>query len=354
MDIRVAIVGPTGYTGLWLIDWLLRHPRAKLTYLAARRDPPVDMTLEYPQLLGRLPAEVAQTRPIDPEAIARAADVALLALPHKAAMHHAGPLLDAGVRVIDLSADYRLADRAVYESVYQESHEDPDNLAEAVYGLPELFRKDLPGAMLVANPGCYPTTAVLGLAPLLERSLVRAEGAIINAASGVTGAGRNPAPHLHFPEQNESFMAYATIGGHRHQVEIEQALAVVAGRPAPVLFVPHLLPVDQGILATMYLDPADPEVTEAELFEAFAEAYADEPFVRVVRRLPNVKHVRNTNFCDVTVRLTPPDAPGFADDDRPPKVVVFSALDNMVKGAAGQAIQNMNAVFELPETTGLL
>ncbi len=346
MNIRTAILGPTGYTGLHLIQLLLRHPQARLTYLASHREELPDITDVFPQLLGLVPDDVAMCRPIDPEAIAREADVAFLALPHRAAMAYVPQLLDAGLRVIDLSADYRLNDAALYESVYNHPHADADNLDDAVYGLPELFRRQLPGAMLVANPGCYPTAAALAVAPLLTASLAEPDGIIINAASGATGAGKSPTPHLHFPEQNESYLAYGTIGGHRHQPEILQTLATVAGKPVAALFVPHLLPLDRGILETIYLDPASDDVDENDLFEAFADAYEDEPFIRVRETLPNVKHVAGTNFCDLTVRLV-----SVGDQ---PKIVVFSAIDNMVKGASGQAIQNMNAVFELDERLGLL
>jgi N-acetyl-gamma-glutamyl-phosphate reductase len=342
MSIRVAIVGPTGYTGLHLIQILLRHPGARLTYLASHRDELPDISEEFPQLLGRLPGEVAVCKPIDPQAIARAADVAFLALPHRAAMACAPQLLDAGVRVVDLSADYRLKDQATYERVYQTPHEDQANLAQAVYGLPELYRDEIPDAALIANPGCYPTATALGVMPLLSRGLAKTQGIIINAASGVTGAGRKPGPRFHYPEHNLAFTAYGTIGGHRHQCEIEQTLGVIAGCEMHTLFVPHLLPVDQGIYATIYLDPVDPAITEEDLFEAFEDAYDDEPFVRVRVDLPNIRYVRDTNFCDVTVRLTCG------------KIVVFSTIDNMVKGASGQAVQNMNLMFEQDETAGLV
>lgn len=345
MSIRAAIVGPTGYTGLHLMRLLARHPSARVSYLASHRAELPNITDVFPQLLGVIPDDVAVCRPIDAEVIARECDVAFLGLPHRAAMQYVPKLLDAGLRVIDLSADYRLTDAALYEKVYAHPHEDSANLAEAVYGLPELNRQELPGAMLVANPGCYPTTAALALMPLLRHNLIRLSPIYINAASGVTGAGKTPAPHLHFPEQNEAFGAYGTIGGHRHQPEIEQTLTRVAGTPVNVLFVPHLLPLDQGILQTIYCQPASDDVDQDDLLEAYEAAYADEPFVRVRTELPNVKHVRDTNFCDITVRMV----------DGPPRtIVVFSALDNMVKGASGQAIQNMNLVFEQPETAGLI
>lgn len=343
---RAAIIGCTGYTGYHLVDLLIRHPRAELTYLASHREVLPDLRDEFPALAGRLDDAVAQTRPIDIEAIAEEADVAFLGLPHKAAMAYAPGLLDAGLRVIDLSADYRLADQALYEKVYDTAHDDPRNLADAVYGIPELFRKDLPGATLVANPGCYPTAAALAVAPLLSHSLVKTDRIVINAASGVTGAGKSPKPSLHFPEANQAYAAYGTIGGHRHQPEIAQTLSRVAGQAVSPLFVPHLLPVDRGILETIYLQPRDPDVTEQDLIDAFVDAYADEPFIRLRENPPNIKHAVGTNFCDLSVRLT------TQGDEK--TVVVFAAEDNMIKGASGQAIQNMNAVFEMDETLGLI
>ena len=346
LNTRAAIIGCTGYTGYYLIDLLLRHPRAEPTYLASHREVLPDLRDAFPALMGRLDEEVAQTRPIDFDAIAESADVAFLGLPHKAAMAYAPKLLDAGLRVIDLSADYRLSSQALYEDVYAVKHDAPRNLADAVYGIPELFRKNLPGATLVANPGCYPTAAALAVAPLLSHSLVRTERIVINAASGITGAGRSPTPALHFPEANQAYGAYGSIGGHRHQPEIAQTLSRVAGHAVQPLFVPHLLPVDRGILETIYLEPADPDVTEEELIDAFVDAYADEPFVRLRDTPPNIKHVVGSNFCDLSVRLT-------TQGDMK-TVVVFAAEDNMIKGASGQAVQNMNAVFEMDETLGLL
>lgn len=343
---RAAIIGCTGYTGYYLVDLLLRHPAAELTYLASHREQLPDLRDEFPQLLGRLDEDIAQTRPIDYDAIAENADVAFLGLPHKAAMAYAPKLLDAGLRVIDLSADYRLADQALYESVYQVAHEDPANLDTAVYGIPELFRKELPGATLVANPGCYPTAAALAVAPLLSHALAKTERIVINAASGITGAGKSPKPALHFPEANQGYYAYGKIGEHRHQPEIAQTLSRVAGHPVAPLFVPHLLPVDRGILETIYLQPSDPDVTEQDLIDAFVDAYANEPFVRLRDTPPNIKHVVGTNFCDLNVRLV------TLGDTK--TIVVFAAEDNMIKGASGQAIQNMNAVFEMDETLGLL
>jgi len=305
-----------------------------------------DIREEFPRLAGMIDPDVAQCRPIEPEAIAKVADVAFLGLPHKAAMAYVPALLDAGVRVIDLSADYRLSSVELYESVYEVKHDDPANLDTAVYGLPELFRDQLPGAMLVANPGCYPTAAALGIAPFLSHALVKPQRILISAASGTSGSGRGAKAANSFVTVNEGFGAYGAIGGHRHQSEIAQTLERVAGKPVEPLFVPHLLPIDAGIHETIVLDPVDADVTQSDLFEALHDTYDREPFVRVRgvdETLPNVKHVVGTNFCDVSVRLTPSG-----------QVVVFVAEDNMLKGASGQAIQNMNAVFELDETVGLV
>ena len=342
MTIRTAIVGPTGYSGFHLIELLLRHPAARITYLASRRKELPHIGQEFPQLLARVPEEIAVCRPIDAIALAQAADVVFLCLPHGAAMQYVPSLLKAAVRVIDLSADYRLSNSTAYEQVYGHPHEDAESLSTAVYGLTEFYRDALPGAKLVANPGCYPQAASLAIVPLLDRKLVKPTPIMINAASGVTGAGRSPSANLHYAEHNESYYPYGTIGGHRHQPEIEQVLNNLAGQSTSVLFVPHLLPIDRGILTTIFLEPASSKVSEDDLFEALESCYADERFIRVRPELPNVKHVRNTNYCDITVRL--------ADGH----VVVFSAIDNMIKGASGQAVQNMNVMFGQEETDGLI
>ena len=342
MSIRVAIVGPTGFSGMYLLELLLRHPTARITYLGSRREELPHIEQVFPQLLGRVPDEVANCRPIDPQAIAKAADVAFLCLPHRVAMQYVTALLDAGVRVVDLSAAYRLTDASVYEKAYGHRHTDSGRLGDAAYGLTEFYRESLTEAKLVANPGCYPTTVALAVVPLLDRRLAKAQGIIVNAASGVTGAGRAPSAPLHFPEHNESYYAYGAIGGHRHQPEMEQVIGDLVGERAGVLFVPHLLPIDRGILATIFLEPASSEVKEDDLFEALDSCYADEVFLRVRPDLPNVKHVRDTNYCDVTVRLVGQ------------RIVVFSAIDNMIKGASGQAVQNMNVMFQQEETAGLL
>ncbi len=336
-DIRVAIIGATGYTSLETIRWLLKHPAARITYLASRKQEQPISEL-FPELLHRIHLPIA---PFDVEAIQKSADAAFPCLPHVAAMEHVPPLLNAGLKVIDLSADYRLKDTANYEKWYKHAHSDAKNLAAAVYGLPEFFAPAIQKAQFVSNPGCYPTAAALGIAPLLQAGLIEATDIIINAASGISGAGRTPSPQHHFPERNETFEPYG-IGSHRHAPEIQQTLETLSGQPVKMLFVPHLIPMDRGILETIYLK-AKPGATMDDATAVFERAYGDKPFVRVRKEnLPSTKYVANTNFADIAVKLYNG------------RFVVIVAIDNMVKGAAGQAIENMNLMFSLHETAGLL
>lgn len=335
--IRAAIVGASGYTSLETIKWLLRHPHVRITYLASRKAEQPISTL-FPELAGRCELPI---RAFDPVAIAAEADVAFLCLPHVAAMEHAPQLLAAGVRVIDLSADYRLTDPTVYEHWYKHKHSDLPNLAQAVYGLPELFADQIKQAKFVSNPGCYPTAAALGLIPLLANGMADPTDLIISAASGISGAGRTPKQEHHYPERNENFEAYA-IGTHRHTPEIEQTVSRVLGNSVKVIFVPHLIPVDRGILETIFL-PARPGFTQTQAEAAFTAYYAGQPFVRIrTQQLPAIKYVANTNCVDIAVKLAGT------------RWVVSVAIDNMVKGASGQAIQNMNLMFGRPMTEGLL
>ncbi len=336
-QIRVAIIGATGYTSLETIRWLLKHPVAKITYLASRQQEQPISEL-FPELLGRIQLPIA---PFDVAAIQAAADVAFLCLPHVAAMQHVPSLLDASLKVIDLSADYRLKDAAIYEKWYKHAHTDAKSLTAAVYGLPEYFSAEIKAASFVSNPGCYPTAAVLGIAPLLQAGLVEPTDIIINAASGISGAGRTPSQSHHFPERNETFEPYS-IASHRHAPEIQQTLETISGNPVHMLFVPHLIPMDRGILETIYLK-ARPGVNLDDALAAYDRAYRGKPFVRMrLNNLPGTKYVANTNFADISVKLYNG------------RFVVVSAIDNMVKGAAGQAIENMNLMFGIDETAGLL
>jgi len=336
--VRVVLVGGSGYTGFEVIKLLVRHPHAELVGVFGPADELGPMDGFYPHLTKLCPLEQELFDPA--RAAATGADVALLCVPHKVAMSYAPLLLDAGLRVIDWSADYRLRDRAVYEKWYG-PHTDPEHLAEAVYGLPEHFADRLRTARLVANPGCYPTCTALPLAPVIRAGLIEPTGIIVSAVSGVSGAGRKPAQKFHFPDRNENFEPYG-VGNHRHMPEMEQVLREVTGREVELLFQPHLCPMDRGMLCSIYARPAG-EVTTEQLIGCLQAAYADAPFVRVrTDVLPATKYTAGTNYCDVSARA----AKG--------RVVLFSALDNLLKGASGQAVQNLNVMFGFDETAGLL
>ncbi|MBN1488465.1 MAG: N-acetyl-gamma-glutamyl-phosphate reductase [Phycisphaerae bacterium] len=336
--LRVAIVGATGYAALEAVRLLEQHPHAEVAMLCSRRDPQPLFSDIFSAMRGRCDLHC---EPIDAAAIAKKAEVAMLCLPAGIAMELVPALLAAGVKVIDYSADYRLKSPADYQEWYVREHTDLEHLDEAVYGLPERFRSEIRTARLVANPGCYPTAAVLGAAPFVEAGLVDPQDIIVNAASGISGAGREPKQEHHFPERNENFEAYK-VGEHRHMVEIERMLDGCAPKGRTnVLFVPHLVPMERGILTTTYLKPLQP-VSVEHAAQTLAQAYADEPFVRLRSGMPCTRDVARTNLCDLTVRV----AKG--------RLIVVSAIDNMVKGAAGQAIQNMNLMCGLDETAGLL
>ncbi len=333
---RVAILGATGYSALELIKILLRHPHAEITVATSRQEGNPHIASVHPSLAGRLDLRLEDLGPI---AAASRADCVFCCLPHGVTTTHVPQLLQTRAKIIDLSADYRLKDPAIYAHWYGEKHGDPDNLPLAVYGLPELFREQIFGARLIANPGCYPTSAILALAPLLKAGLIEPTEIIIDSKSGVSGAGRTPKLTTLFPECNESLSAY-NVGRHRHTPEIEQVLSTASGASIEVIFTPHLVPMDRGILSTSYSKPRG-AVTEEQLFAALRKFYANEPFVRVVDHLPATKDSVGTNYCDVTVRVV---------RDR---VITISCLDNLIKGASGAAVQNFNLLFGYPETTAL-
>lgn len=350
--IPVAVVGPTGYTGLELIELIARHPALRLAYLASARTPAPRIDDEFPRLRGRLAGGVADCGPIDPDAIAKCCRLAFLCLPHEAAMEHTPRLLERGVKVVDLSAAYRLKDPTVYGRAYGHPHTDPRGLERAVYGLTEWNRDKVCTADLVANPGCYPTAAAIALIPLLRAGLIDPASIIVSAASGVSGAGRQPKPNLHFPEANENFSAYG-IGTHRHQPEIAQSLrmfsesperklrAAAGGSPDP-LFVAHLLPIERGILETIYAAPSRPGLDTAALMSALRDAYSSERFIAVVDEAPSLRDVQRTNMVHLNARVVGG------------RVVLIAAVDNLVKGASGQAIQNANLMLGVGEGAGLL
>ncbi len=333
--VRVAIIGASGYTGVESIEIILRHPQAEITYLTALPDECGHVADTFGQLRGRLDMQI---EPLDLDKLASKADVALCCLPHKVSMGFVPKLLATGVKVIDFSADYRIKDVELYEKFYQ-PHTDKENLAKAAYGLPELFRDEIKKTNLVANPGCYPTGASLALAPLLKNGLIKPSGIVVSSVTGVSGGGKNPSPIFHFPYMNENIYPYG-VGVHRHMPEMEQVASSVAGKDVSLLFQPHVGAFDRGILSSTYSDPTQ-DVTTEQLNKLYNEFYADEPFVQIVTAPPAVKNVAKSNYC----HIFPTVAKG--------KVVVFSIIDNLIKGASGQAIQNMNILFDLPETMGL-
>lgn len=336
--VRVAVLGATGYTALELIKLLLRHPQAEITALTTRQEgaPPVHQI--HQSLYGRLNVKCEDLKA---DEIARRADVVFCCLPHVASMDVIPSLLAGGAKVIDLSADYRLHDPAIYEKFYGHKHSDVERLATTVYGLPELWADKIPGQKLIANPGCYTSASILALAPLIKGGWVKPQGIIIDAKSGVSGAGRTPKLNTLYSECNEAVSAYSVGGKHRHTPEIEQVLSDVSGEKVEVIFTPHLIPMDRGIFATVYAPLAKP-ATDVELLAAFRTFYAGKPFMRIVDHLPSTKDSSGTNFCDITVKVHRGQA------------IVLSCLDNLIKGAAGVAVQNFNLMCGFPETTALL
>ena len=337
----VALVGASGYAARELIRIVLNHPHAELTVATSRNDEEPLLEALHPSLARRT---TLRCEPYDADRLAARATYAFLALPHTASMAIVPELRQRGVRVIDLSADYRLADPQVYADWYGHVHTDATGLGEAVYGLPELFREQIPAAGLIANPGCYTSASILALAPLVAEDRIERAGIIIDAKSGVSGAGRSPKLTTHFPECNESLSAYS-VGRHRHTPEIDQVLTQVThgrGEKVEVIFTPHLVPMDRGILATIYAEPKGHAAVEHELLDLYRRFYARSPFVRIVEQLPATKDSAFTNYCDITVRVVRG------------RIVVLSCLDNLVKGAAGVAVQNLNLMLGCAEETGLL
>ncbi len=335
--IRVAIYGASGYTGLELLKLLARHPHVEVTALTTRQEGEQPITEVHPSLGKTFDLFLEQ---LSPQQVAERADAVFTCLPHAASAEVVATLLAEGLKVIDFSADYRITDRAVYEKWYKVTHPDPERIGKTPYGLPELYRNDIKEASLVANPGCYPTAAILGLAPLLKAGVLEPDGIVIDAKSGVSGAGRNPKPGLHFPEANENLTPYG-VGTHRHMPEIDQVLTDVCGKQVEVLFTPHLVPMDRGEMCTCYGTPTA-GVDAEKLHAVFQEFYADEPFVDVVDLPPSTKHVTGTNRCHV-----------YATAVRG-RVLVVSVIDNLIKGASGAAVQNFNLIYGFPETTALL
>lgn len=348
----VAVVGASGYSGEELVRLLLAHPHVELAAVTSRQYAGQTLAQVFPKFANHPRARSLRFSEPNVDALAKAAEVVFLALPHGVASEYAPALLKLGARVIDLSADFRLRSAAVYKEFYAHEHPAPELLTEAVYGLPEIYRQKIRQATLIASPGCYPTSILLPILPLLKAGLVKSTGIIADSLSGVSGAGRKAELDYLFVECNESVRPYG-VPKHRHLSEIEQELSLAARTPVTIQFTPHLIPVNRGILTTIYLAPekhfADAKAMN-ELGERVAacyrEAYGNEPFVRLLdgAALPDTKNVAGTNVIEIAWRLDP----------RTGRLLVMSAEDNLVKGASGQAVQSMNIMWGFAETAGLV
>lgn len=343
--IRVSIIGATGYSGKELIRFLLRHPMIKFSHLVSNSYAGQNIADIFPDFFNVLNKELID---LDVKKIIQDSDLVFTALPHTVSMDIVPELMEKqGLKVIDLSADFRMKDPANYTEWYKKEHTKKSKslLSKAVYGMPELYKKEIQGASLIANPGCYPTSVILGIAPLLKSQTGSPEGIIVDSKSGTSGAGRKLSLGLHFTECNENFKAYKCLF-HNHIPEIEQELSFIYGeqKEIKISFTPHLLPISRGILSTSYLD-IHGDTNEDSLLKVYQDFYQEAPFVRIFTppSLPEIRFVSGSNFCDI----------GFALDRRVGKVKIISAIDNLVKGASGQAVQNMNLMFGFAEDMGL-
>ncbi|MCL6471853.1 MAG: N-acetyl-gamma-glutamyl-phosphate reductase [Firmicutes bacterium] len=341
MAVKVGIIGASGYTGAELIRLAAAHPEMEVVYATANQYQNIAVAELYPHLNG---VTSLVFEPYDFENALGKADLFFLALPHGQGMKITTALLDAGCRVVDLSGDFRLNDAATYEEWYKTAHINPQLMLRATYGLPELYEQKIKESTFVSNPGCYPTGAILALAPLFSAKLVKPDSIIIDSLSGVSGAGRDPKPATHFCKVDESLTAYKVGGIHQHTPEIEQYLSDIAGEKVKVSFTPHLVPITRGILTTAYIEAAE-KVELAELIVLYQEYYRNKPFVCILPQgqYPETKNVMGSNYCHI----------GLAYDKRTNRIIVISAIDNLVKGASGQAIQNMNIMLGLPQDMGL-
>ena len=335
----ISIAGATGYTGIELLRILLRHPEVKIGTLTAESHVGKAITDVAPSLTGQLDQTLVA---LDPS-IADGCDVLFMALPHTTSMAHVPEMLKHGCKIVDLSADYRLHDTAVFETWYKTPHQNPEFLQEAVYGLPELHRDQIKSAQLVANPGCYPTGVILGLVPLLKEGWADLKSIIADCKSGVSGAGRKLSQTTQFCEANEGVSAYG-LGDHRHTPEIEQELSQVAGRDITISFSPHLMPMTRGLLSTLYVD-LKMDMDRDTLLDHYSRFYGKEPFVRVLPagRYANTQFVAGSNYCDIGIQVDP----------RTKRAVITTAIDNLMKGASSQAVQNMNLMMGWDESAGL-
>ena len=340
--IRVGIIGATGYTALELIKILLRHPEVVIECVTSRENLGVGLDKTHAQLRDCTNLVLEE---FDPQKVADRVDFAFCCLPHGASAESVKRLHAKGVRVVDFSADYRLSSLDEYQTWYETDHPHMDMVGKVPYGLPEFFRSEIEAADLVANPGCFPTSAILGIAPLIKAGLINTDAIIVDAKTGVSGAGRKPSLPFHYPECNESTAAYK-VGSHRHQPEMEDVIQRCSGSPVSCLFTPHLVPMERGILSTIYTR-LNQDVQQQDLLDCLKKQYRSAPFVRVTADLPATRHVSGTNFCDLTVRV-----PSVGKESR--HAIVISCLDNLIKGASGAAVQNFNLMNGFDERTALL
>jgi N-acetyl-gamma-glutamyl-phosphate reductase len=349
---KVAIIGASGYSGEVLVQLLLNHPHAELVAVTSRRNAGQTLAQAFPKFASHPKSKAIRFTEANAELLAKQADVVFLALPHGVAAEYAAPLLDAGCVVIDLSADFRLKSAATYKEFYAHDHAAPDLLKKSVYGLPEIYRDEIKKSLLIASPGCYPTSILLPAIPLLRAGLVKPSGIIADSLSGVSGAGRKAEVDYLYCECDESARPYG-VPKHRHLSEIEEQLSLAAKAPVTVQFTPHLIPIHRGILTTLYLAPerhfssaAEMNSLNGEISACYQKCYGQEPFIRLLdgKNLPDTKNVGGTNVIEIAWRLDP----------RTKRLVVMSAEDNLLKGAAGQAVQSLNLLCGWPETAGLV
>lgn len=342
--INVGIIGATGYTGEELISLLLKHPQVKISYLSAKIEAPQKISEVFKKFKTRIELICEE---LDFKKVSSQCELVFTALPHTVSMEVVPKLLSAKLKVIDLSADYRLKNLKLYERFYNKKHTDSSRVKEAVYGLPELYRSNIKKAYLVANPGCYPTAAILGILPCLVADYIEQDDIIIDAKSGFTGAGRKLEPSYIFAEVNENLKAYK-INIHQHIPEIEERLSLFSSKKININFVPHLVPLNRGILETIYLKKKKNKLNlqTEDLIKLYKRFYIKEPFVRIYdnESLPQIKDVVGTNFCDI----------GLYSKRGSPLIIIVVAIDNLLKGASGQAVQNMNIMCGFNETTALI
>jgi N-acetyl-gamma-glutamyl-phosphate reductase len=341
---KVAIIGASGYSGEVLVQLLLTHPYAELVAVTSRQNAGQTLAQVFPKFGNHPKTKTLRFSEPNAEVLAKQADVVFLALPHGVAAEYAVPLLNAGCVVIDLSADFRLKSAEIYKEFYAHDHPAPELLKKSIYGLPEIYREKIKKSSLIASPGCYPTSILLPVIPLLKARLIKPHGIIADSMSGVSGAGRKAEVDYLFCECNESVRPYG-VPKHRHLSEIEEQLSLAAKTSVTIQFTPHLIPVNRGILTTLYLEPAG-KLTEEKISACYKKFYGNEPFVRLLegKALPDTKNVAGTNVLEIAWRLDP----------RTGRLIVMSAEDNLVKGASGQAIQSMNIMCGWPETAGLV